>query len=139
MIRRENLIADLVQMIMAAVLLFLMFGMPESPGWHLLQAHLAQAHLRQENFSPDAREKALRKRREYYNQAFLSLCDLRHTRLQAARDLFLLDRLIGLEMEKLGPVWKTTRLAGTRLDAFLTAWNAYWKKLDKIRTDSRCR
>ena len=50
------------------------FTLPESPRWLLLKARLGKT--------------------AYYERAFRSLCRLRHSRLQAARDLFLMHHLL---------------------------------------------
>ena len=50
------------------------FTLPESPRWLLLKARQGKT--------------------AYYEKAFRSLCKLRHTRLQAARDLFLMHHLL---------------------------------------------
>lgn len=50
------------------------YTLPESPRWLLMKA-------RQGN-------------KKKYEEAFMSLCKLRHTKLQAGRDLFLIDHLL---------------------------------------------
>lgn len=53
------------------IVVLYIYTQPESPRWLLRRAHLGT--------------------RSKYEQAFLSLCKLRHTKLQAARDLFLIN------------------------------------------------
>ena len=72
-------------MVPAAILMLLMLSLPESPRWYLLKGH---------------REKDLAKSHLHYEHAFRSLWRMRHTKLQAARDLFLLDRLLTIEEEQ---------------------------------------
>ena len=55
------------------------YTLPESPRWLLLKARQGKT--------------------EYYEKAFRSLCKLRRTRLQAARDLFLIHHLLDGEEE----------------------------------------
>ena len=55
------------------------YTLPESPRWLLLKARQGKT--------------------EYYEKAFRSLCKLRRTRLQAARDLFLIHHLLDGEDE----------------------------------------
>lgn len=62
----------------SVILLVLVYTMPESP-WCLLRRALASGS------------------RKYYNNAFWTLCSVRHTKLQAARDLFLLSHLLKAE------------------------------------------
>lgn len=50
------------------------FTLPESPRWLLLKARQGKT--------------------SYYNKEFQSLCSLRHSNLQAARDLFLIHHLL---------------------------------------------
>ncbi|KAL1296699.1 hypothetical protein AAFC00_000174 [Neodothiora populina] len=67
------------------VVVLYIYTQPESPRWLLRQAHLGS--------------------RQYYEKAFLALCRLRHTKLQAARDLFLINYQIK-EEERIRSVQK---------------------------------
>lgn len=58
-------------MILPLVVVAYIYTLPESPRWLLRRAHLGSTSK--------------------YEKAFLSLCQLRHTKLQAARDLFLIN------------------------------------------------
>ena len=68
-------------MIAPAVLFFLMLAIPESPRWHILQAK------RLENGKNPNRLHII----GHYEKAFDALRRLRHTKLQAARDLYTID------------------------------------------------
>ena len=68
-------------MIAPAVLFFLMLALPESPRWYLLQAK------RLEKGKSVDRLQII----EHYEKAFDALRRLRHTKLQAARDLYTID------------------------------------------------
>ena len=58
-------------MLLPIIVVLYIYTQPESPRWLLRKAHLG--------------------RRDYYESAFVALCRLRHTKLQAARDLFLIN------------------------------------------------
>ena len=75
-------------MVAPAVLFFLMMSLPESPRWHLLKARLLE-----EQKPPADRLKI----EEQYEHAFYALRTLRHTKIQAARDLFYIDSWLRLE------------------------------------------
>lgn len=63
------------------------YTVPESPRWLLQKAH-------------DTADPIKKKKR--YQAAWASLCLLRHTKLQAARDLFLIHHLLKNEEEIFG-------------------------------------
>ena len=69
-------------MVAPAVLFFLMMSLPESPRWHLLNAGRLERQT-----SPRNRLKIEKE----YEHAFYALRTLRHTKIQAARDLFYID------------------------------------------------
>lgn len=64
-------IDHLSSMILPLVVVAYIYTLPESPRWLLRRAHLGDTSK--------------------YEKAFLALCELRHTKLQAARDLFLIS------------------------------------------------
>lgn len=97
-------------MIPAAVLLILMFLMPESPRWHLLKVRLTD-------------DAALKHR--HYEQAFLLLWRLRHTSLQAGRDLILLDKLIDVEMEHSRRRNGSPAASISKVSAFRAPWTKH--------------
>ncbi|KAF2797483.1 hypothetical protein K505DRAFT_235427 [Melanomma pulvis-pyrius CBS 109.77] len=66
-------------MILPLVVVAYVFTLPESPRWLLMKARKGN--------------------KKKYEEAFLSLCKLRHTKLQAGRDLFLIDHLLQGEQE----------------------------------------
>lgn len=66
-------------MILPLVVVAYVYTLPESPRWLLLKARKGN--------------------KAKYEEAFLSLCKLRHTKLQAARDLFLINHLLKGEEE----------------------------------------
>ena len=68
-------------MIAPVILFFLMLSLPESPRWHLLKARRLE---RYESVSPLRIER-------HYEAALNALRRLRRTKLQAGRDLFLID------------------------------------------------
>ena len=115
-------IADSLQMIPAAALFFLMFSMPESPRWHLLKVRTTSDPAR---------------RHYHYEQAFLSLWRLRHTMLQAGRDLIMLDKLIDIEMKATRRRHRASTLPEEKVSAFrasLVKYKAIWS-----RKNLRCR
>jgi hypothetical protein len=61
-------------MILPLVVVAYVYTLPESPRWLLLKARKGN--------------------KAKYEEAFLSLCKLRHTKLQAGRDLFLINHLL---------------------------------------------
>ena len=61
-------------------------SLPESPRWHLLKASRLEKRLENRNRPGDR----LRIERQYL-KAFITLCTLRHTTIQAARDLIYID------------------------------------------------
>lgn len=67
------------QMILPIFVVGYVYCLPESPRWLLKKAH---------------REDSDYKRKKYYEKAWAALCSLRHTKLQAARDLFLIHHLL---------------------------------------------
>ncbi len=75
-------------MVAPAILFFLMLALPESPRWHLLKAQQL------ENGSSPNRLRII----EQYDKAFHALRQLRHIKLQAARDLYTID--IWLRMDR---------------------------------------
>ena len=126
-------------MIPAAVLFFLMLAMPESPRWHILQANLITDPAMTDLPEKQRKINHYRKRRHYQN-AFDCLCRLRHTRLQAARDLFRLDCEIVEEQVRLKDVWKNIdKLPNTRLGSFQASCKASVFKAMKFLTNQRCR
>ncbi|KAI9736268.1 MAG: hypothetical protein M1834_001154 [Cirrosporium novae-zelandiae] len=66
-------------MILPIVVVLYVFTLPESPRWLLLKAHDGD--------------------KTKYSKAFDSLCQLRNSKLQAARDLFLMNHLLKVEKE----------------------------------------
>ncbi|KAF2715807.1 hypothetical protein K504DRAFT_478840 [Pleomassaria siparia CBS 279.74] len=62
-------------MILPLFVVAYVYTLPESPRWLLKKARKSN-------------------NKKYYEQAFMSLCKLRHTKLQAGRDLFLIDHLL---------------------------------------------
>jgi len=71
------------------VLALYIYTQPESPRWLLAKAHTAVAA---QNFDTA---------KFYYGKAFASLVLLRHTKLQAARDMFLISHQLTLERQAL--------------------------------------
>ena len=69
-------------MVAPAVLFFLMMSLPESPRWHLLKAGRLERQV------PLGNRLEIEKQ---YEHAFYALRTLRHTKIQAARDLFYID------------------------------------------------
>jgi hypothetical protein len=61
-------------MILPLIVVAYVYTLPESPRWLLLRARKDHA--------------------KRYEEAFLALCKLRHTKIQAARDLFHINHLI---------------------------------------------
>ena len=112
-------------MIPAAALFFLMLAMPESPRWNLLQAHL---------------EYDKEKRSEYYDNAFNALARLRHTKLQAGRDLFYLQRLLQIELSRVMSLrqhYREIRISGAKkVKAHLVATV---RKYRVLVSNDRCR
>ena len=102
-----------------------MLSMPESPRWHLLRAYF--------KYGSD-KEIA---RFAHYESAFNSLRFLRRTRIQAARDLVVLDTWIGQEirsdvtLEKQGESSYPTYTYTTFFGAFLA-------KFQKLFRNPRC-
>ena len=80
-------------MIAPAILFFLMLALPESPRWHLLQAK------RLENGKNPNRLHII----EQYEKAFDALRRLRHTKLQAARDLYTIDIWLRMDGHQSSP------------------------------------
>ena len=78
----------ILQMVAPAVLFFLMMALPESPRWHILKARRLE---RREH--PKYRLRIER----HYEAAFQALRQLRNTKAQAGRDMFLIDAWIGME------------------------------------------
>lgn len=76
-------------MVAPAVLFFLMIALPESPRWHLLKARRLESD-RNPNRVLIVRQ---------YDKAFHALRRLRHTKLQAARDLYTI--FVWLRMDEL--------------------------------------
>lgn len=74
-------------MILPLVVMAYIYTVPESPRWLLQKAH-------------DTADPIKKKKR--YQAAWASLCLLRHTKLQAARDLFLIHHLLKNEEEIFG-------------------------------------
>lgn len=66
-------------MILPLFVVAYIYTLPESPRWLLMKARKGN--------------------KKKYEQAFMTLCKLRHTKLQAARDLFLIDHLLQGEEE----------------------------------------
>jgi hypothetical protein len=92
------------QMVLPFVLFLLVLSMPESPRWYLQQAHKAEREVErlreetQENSAlSDKLWQAERKCSSLYESAYTSLRRLRFTRLQAARDLFLINHQLKWE------------------------------------------
>src|SRR6186713_270139 len=67
------------QMILPLFVVAYVYTLPESPRWLLLKARKGD--------------------KTKYEEAFMSLCKLRHSKLQAGRDLFLIDHLLEGEQE----------------------------------------
>lgn len=67
------------KMILPLVVVAYIYTVPESPRWLLQKAH-----------STDNPENKV----NYYQRAWSSLCRLRHTKVQAARDIFLLHHVL---------------------------------------------
>lgn len=78
------------------IVVLYIYTQPESPRWLLRQAHLGKTCN--------------------YESAFLALCRLRHTKLQAARDLF----LINYQLKEENRIRKTQK---PFLELFTTARN----------------
>lgn len=69
-------------MLFPIVVFAYVYTLPESPRWLLLKAREGKP--------------------QFYSKAFDALCSLRHSKLQAARDLFLIDYLV----EKEQRIWE---------------------------------
>ena len=120
---------------MAAVLFFLMLPVPESPRWHLLQANATT----NDGTIPDD-DDARDERRRHYEQAFDIFRMLRRLDLQAAGDLFYLDRMIHEERRRLADVYpKRQQTQLTKWDAFKDSCNASVQKSRKFVTNQKCR
>ena len=65
-----------------------MMSLPESPRWHLLKARLLEKQ------NPPADRLKIEKQ---YEHAFYAMRTLRHTKIQAARDLFYIDAWLRIE------------------------------------------
>lgn len=75
--------------VVAPILLMLyIFTLPESPRWLIAKGHRLRSN-----------EKLPRTAKRYYKQAFEGLMKLRHTKLQAARDMFLIYHLLQREQQ----------------------------------------
>ena len=94
-----------------------MLSMPESPRWFLLKGH---------------REENPAKQHLHYEHAFRSLWRMRYTKLQAARDLFLLDRLLQIELDLVPNGDMRVKPAVKALKVSLEKHKALW-------THDRCR
>lgn len=73
-------------MVAPIILAMYIYTQPESPRWLLAKAHKADREA---------------KSKEYYRRVFRSLTALRHTKLQAARDMILIDERLLKEDELL--------------------------------------
>lgn len=115
-------------MVIPFILLFLMMALPESPRWHILKARRLERKDRHEN--------CLRVERQY-EAAFQSLCRLRNSKVQAARDMFHIDAWIALtERPAESASSGATHTSGRRAHGPLKAW--FSNTLDLFR-DDRCR
>lgn len=75
-------------MVAPVLLMLYIFTQPESPRWLIAKAHRLRTN------------EGLKKRaKPYYKEAFAGLMKLRHTKLQAARDMFLIYHLLELEQD----------------------------------------
>ena len=115
-------------MVAPAVLFFLMMSLPESPRWHLLKARRLERH----NPPGDRLEVE-----QQYEHAFHALRTLRHTKIQAARDLFYIDSW--LRIEQLPEMSHDLRenQAGTGLGKI--RWRAWFQNTLELRRQPRCR
>lgn len=75
-------------MVAPILLMLYIFTLPESPRWLIAKGH----RLRQN-------EKLPKRAKPYYKEAFEGLIKLRHTKLQAARDMFLIYHLLEREQQ----------------------------------------
>lgn len=96
-----------------------MLLMPESPRWHILRARF---------------KSKLPQRAKHYEKAFDGLRYLRHTKLQAGRDLFLLETWINREMNNLREPSNMGQKPYRRSTAI---WDSL-KKYRALLTEPRC-
>ena len=115
-----------LQMVAPAILFFCMMSLPESPRWHLLQARRLERRER-----PDR----LRIER-HYQYAFNALCKLRRTKLQAGRDLFLIDAWLTKEYSQ--TLWYDSRPENTN-KRFSRAMREAWMRHKALFLVPRCR
>ncbi|OMP89288.1 putative polyol transporter 1 [Diplodia seriata] len=87
------------QMILPLFVMAYVYTVPESPRWLLQRAH-------------ETTDEKLKKKR--YQAAWASLCRLRHTKLQAARDLFLIHHQLKNENEVFKPQRGVKQLFGLK-------------------------
>lgn len=115
-------------MVAPAVLFFLMMSLPESPRWHLLKARRLERH------NPPGDRLEIEKQ---YEQAFHALRTLRHTKIQAARDLFYIDSWLRIEqLPEMSHDLRENR-AGTGLGKI--RWRAWFQNTLELRRQPRCR
>ncbi len=103
-------------------------SLPESPRWHLLKARRLERHNQPKN------RLEIEKQYEY---AFYALRTLRHTKIQAARDLFYIDAW--LRIEQLPETLHDSRenRAGTRQQN--PPWTAWFQNTLDLYRQPRCR
>ncbi len=116
------------QMVAPIVLFFLMMSLPESPRWHILKARRLE---RQER--PDYRLRIER----HYEAAFLALCQLRNSKVQAGRDMFLIDAWIAMEQVPVESRNSGDAVVDRRLVHI--PWKAWSQNTLTLFYDDRCR
>ena len=96
-----------------------MMSLPESPRWHLLKAGRLERQL------PPGNRLDIEK---HYEHAFYALRTLRHTKIQAARDLFYIDAWLGM-----------TQLSETSRDLGQNRAGTWFQNAQDLWRRPRCR
>ena len=119
-------------MVAPAILFFLMLALPESPRWHLLKAQQL------ENGRNPNRLRIV----EQYDKAFHALIQLRHIKLQAARDLYTIDIWLQMEPPQLDQLDQPQSSTNSQEDRLGRELKSRLKKrfpdIFILFTDSRC-
>ena len=115
-------------MVAPVLLFFLMMSLPESPRWHLLKARRLERKHRPGNRLEIEKQ---------YERAFYALRTLRHTKIQAARDLFYIDSWLRLEQ----PPDSLQELADDRAGIGLVQlpWKLWFQNTQSLYREPRCR